>query len=179
MAKNFNIDEVLENKIYININNWTFYILFNYMIYQYNWDVVEANIQDMEFLHSDDYIKINDFNINYFYDYLISYVDVYKITNDNNFFKKGRLLKIIQNNDSQYGIIYEAKFNELKNWEYEIFSIDVLNEEGNIITIWKDYVYNILYPVANELDIKIDIIIEILWYYNMSNIDINYSEFIN
>ena len=169
---------LLTEKIFLNKDNWRFYIVFNNSVYQFNGEIIEIYDDDLDILQWNNFTTFNNIDIDKLYNYLKDDIDIYNILESCDFYIRWRLVKVIYNGQLYTAIIANIMEKMINDIDLDIYTIDVLLETGHTLTILKEYIHSNIQPLTSDIDIKIDGILEVLWYYNVENLDINFKQFL-
>lgn len=170
---------ILEDKIFLNKNNWKPYVLFWNYIYQFNKTIIKAKQIDKETLSSDIFIPLININTELLYKFIKAKFDNYKIlSTDWTFLKKWRLLYYNLSNKSELAIIVDLEYKtNIKNNQLELEIVTILTESGVLIEIHQTLIKETLSSVTSISDMMIDEILEILFFYDLEWYPLNISQF--
>jgi len=171
----------IKEYIYINRHNLKPYIFLENYIYQFNWDIIEIN-EDVDiniFKNKEIFIKLSDIDIELLLNYLQKYFDKYKILdNDSSFLKKWRLIYYHHTNCNLPAIITNINYISINDNNKELDYIEIITFIWNKIRINKENLSTSLYKLVNLEEIQIDLILEILFFYDLNNHSISINPFL-
>lgn len=157
--------KILDN-VFFDKNDNQIFIIFGNTILWKKWILKDSiiNMNDLISFNQIDFYKLKE--------YLVNKIDIYKISKTSEFIKYWRLINLLNEGKLTNWIISNVNYFENK----EIDKIQITLEEGKEMIINNHHINYLIRTINNVDDIDLDIIIEIFFYYN--NIDLNVNEFL-
>lgn len=171
----------IKDNIYLNKYNLKPYIILENYIYQFNWDIIEINEEiDLNIFENKElFIKLSDINTELLLNYLQIHFDKYKILENNTtFLKKWRLVYYYHSDCNIPAIITNVNSIVFNENNKEIDYIEIITLKWDKIRINKENITTSLYKLVNLEEIQIDLILEILFFYNLDDNNISIKPFL-